>query len=146
VQESVRDPDFSGVGRCRCQQPAVVAVEMWELGLVRVSKLGGTATIVGQDSAIGPTECHFHSELGILPILGRLLSLAEPQDQNVRFQKSTQNEHFYRLACTARNSPARKGPFLLGPCLEYPLPPVTSRADKGKHTFQPERLSGSPTR
>jgi hypothetical protein len=30
VQESVRDPDFSGVGRCRCQQPVVVAVEMWE--------------------------------------------------------------------------------------------------------------------
>ena len=31
VQESVRVPDFSGVGRCRCQQPAVVvAVEMWE--------------------------------------------------------------------------------------------------------------------
>src|SRR6202140_4787182 len=31
VQESVRAPDFSGVGRCRCRQPAVVvAVEMWE--------------------------------------------------------------------------------------------------------------------
>jgi hypothetical protein len=31
VQESVRAPNFSGVGRCRCQQPAVVvAVEMWE--------------------------------------------------------------------------------------------------------------------
>ena len=28
----------------------------------------------------------------------RLLSLAEPQDQNVRFQKPAQNEHFYRLS------------------------------------------------
>jgi hypothetical protein len=61
----------------------------------------GRATIFGQDSSIGPTERHFHSELGILPILVRLLSLAEPQDQNVRFQKPAQNEHFYRLSCRA---------------------------------------------
>jgi hypothetical protein len=31
VQETVRGPDFTRVGPCRCQQPvAVVAVEMWE--------------------------------------------------------------------------------------------------------------------
>jgi hypothetical protein len=35
VQESVRDADFSGVGRCRSQQPAaVVVVEMWEPAFV----------------------------------------------------------------------------------------------------------------
>ena len=61
----------------------------------------GRATIFGQDSAIGPTERHFHSELGILPILVRMLSLAAAQDQNVRFQKPAQNEHFYRLSCRA---------------------------------------------
>jgi hypothetical protein len=49
--------------------------------LVRVSKLAGTATIFGQDSAVGPTERHFHSELGILPILLRMLSFAAAQDQ-----------------------------------------------------------------
>ena len=77
---------------------------LWKCGnprLVRVSKLGGRATIFGQDSAIGPTERHFHSELGILPILVRMLSLAAAQDQNVRFQKPAQNEHFYRLSCRA---------------------------------------------
>jgi hypothetical protein len=36
----------------------------------------GRTTIFGQDSAIGPTERHFHSELGILPISVRMLSLA----------------------------------------------------------------------
>ena len=61
------------------------------------------ATIFGQDSAIGPTDRHFHSELGILPILVRLLSLAEPQYQNVRFQNPAQNEHFYRLSCRAHS-------------------------------------------
>jgi hypothetical protein len=35
----------------------------------------GRATIFRQDSAIGPTERHFHSELGILPISVRMLSL-----------------------------------------------------------------------
>jgi hypothetical protein len=105
VQKSVRDPDFSGVGRFRCQQPAVaVAVEMWEpaFGAGFQARWDG-ATIFGQDSAIGPTERHFHSELGILPILVRLLSLAEPTDPNARFQKSAQNEHFYRLSCRAEN-------------------------------------------
>jgi hypothetical protein len=52
---------------------------------------------------MGPTERHFHSELGILPILVRMLSLAAAQDQNVRFQKPAQNEHFYRLSCRAEN-------------------------------------------
>ena len=78
---------------------------LWKCGnprLVLVSKLGGTATIFGQDSAIGPTERHLHSELGIPPILLRLLSLAESQDQNVRFQNPAQNEHFYRLSCLTR--------------------------------------------
>ena len=61
----------------------------------------GRATIFGQDSPIGPTERHFHRELGILPILVRMLSLAAAQEQNGRFQKPTQNEHFYRLSCRA---------------------------------------------
>jgi hypothetical protein len=30
-----------------------------------------------------------------------MLSLAAAQDQNVRFQKPAQNEHFYRLLCRA---------------------------------------------
>ena len=63
VQESVRAPDLSGVGLCRCQQAVVV---------------------------------------GILPILLRMLSWAGAQDQNVRFQKPAQNEHFYRLSCRAK--------------------------------------------
>jgi hypothetical protein len=54
--------------------------------------------IFGQESAIGPTERHFHSEPGILPILVQISSLAAAQDQNVRFQKPAQNEHFYRLS------------------------------------------------
>jgi hypothetical protein len=61
----------------------------------------GRATIFGQDSAIGPTERHFYSELGILPILVRILSLATAQDQSVRFQKPAHSEHFYRLSCRA---------------------------------------------
>jgi hypothetical protein len=103
VQESVRAPDFGEVGRCRCQQPAVVVtVEMWEPAFgAGFQARWGRATIFGQDSAMGPTERHFHSELGILPILVRMLSLAAAEDQNVRFQKPTQNEHFYRLSCRA---------------------------------------------
>ena len=57
--------------------------------------------IFGQDSTIGPTERHFHSETGFLPILVQISSLAAAQDQNVRFQKPAQNEHFYRLSCRA---------------------------------------------
>jgi hypothetical protein len=50
---------------------------------------------------LGLAERHFHSELGILTILVRMLSFAAAQDQNVRFQKPAQNEHFYRLSCRA---------------------------------------------
>jgi hypothetical protein len=81
---------------------AVVAVEMWEpaFGAGFQARWDGQQ-IFGQDAARGPTERHFHSEPGILPILMRILSLAAAQDQNVRFQKPTQNEHFYRLSCRA---------------------------------------------
>jgi hypothetical protein len=33
-----------------------------------------------------------------------MLSFAAAQDQNVRFQKPAQNEHFYRLSCRAEKS------------------------------------------
>jgi hypothetical protein len=84
---------------------AVVAVEMWEpaFGAGFQARWDGQQ-IFGQDAARGPTERHFHSEPGILPILMRILSLAAAQDQNVRFQKPTQNEHFYRLSCRAQFS------------------------------------------
>jgi len=98
-----KPPDFIGVGTCRYQQPAaVVAVEMWEpaFGAGFQARWDGQQ-IFGQDAARGPTERHFHSEPGILPILMRILSLAAAQDQNVRFQKPAQNEHFYRLSCRA---------------------------------------------
>src|SRR6266851_2330964 len=104
AQESVSPPDFIGVGPCRYQQPAaVVAVEMWEpaFGAGFQARWDGQQ-IFGQDAARGPPERHFHSEPGILPILIRILSLAAAQDQNVRFQKPAQNEHFYRLSCRAR--------------------------------------------
>jgi hypothetical protein len=61
--------------------------------------------IFGQDSAIGPTERHFHREPGFLPILVQISSLAAAQDQNVRFEKPAQNEHFYRLSCRAESFP-----------------------------------------
>ncbi|MGA2886048.1 MAG: hypothetical protein ABSE80_12990, partial [Halobacteriota archaeon] len=76
VQESVRGPDFSRGGPCRCQQPAaVVAVEMWEsaFGAGFQAQWDGQQ-IFGQASAIGPTERHFHSEPGILPILVQMSS------------------------------------------------------------------------
>ena len=81
----------------------MVAVEMWEpaFGAGFQARWDGQQ-IFGQDAARGPTERHFHSEPGILPILMRILSLAAAQDQNVRFQKPAQNEHFYRLSCRAR--------------------------------------------
>jgi hypothetical protein len=50
---------------------------------------------------MGPSERHFHSEPGILPICVQMVSLAATQDQNVRFKKPAQNEHFYRLSCRA---------------------------------------------
>ena len=80
----------------------MVAVEMWEpaFGAGFQARWDGQQ-IFGQDAARGPTERHFHSEPGILPILMRILSLAAAQDQNVRFQKPTQNEHCYRLSCRA---------------------------------------------
>src|ERR1019366_7844106 len=69
--------------------------------------------IFGQDSAIGPTERHFHSEPGILPILVQMSSLAAAEDQNVRFQKPVQNEHFYRLSCRAvKTDSSTWGPFM----------------------------------
>jgi hypothetical protein len=54
----------------------------------------GRATIFGQDSAIGPAEGHFHCELGIPLIFVRLLSLAEPQDQNVRSLRPLSDQGF----------------------------------------------------
>jgi hypothetical protein len=70
VQESVRAPDFSGFGRwslsaarrrLRCGN---VGTRVW----CGFPSSVGRATIFCQDSALGPTERHFHSELGILPI------------------------------------------------------------------------------
>jgi hypothetical protein len=58
------------------QQPAaVVAVEMWEsaFGAGFQAQWDGQQ-IFGQASAIGPTERHFHSEPGILPILVQMSS------------------------------------------------------------------------
>jgi hypothetical protein len=68
-----------------------------------------------------PTERHFHSELGILPILVRLLSLVESNDQNVRFQKPAQNENFFRLSARAHFLAESEGLRRLLPRL-YPRP------------------------
>ena len=57
--------------------------------LVRVSKLGGTDNnSSGKDSAVGPTERHFHSEPAILPIFVQISSLGVAEDENARFQKA----------------------------------------------------------
>jgi hypothetical protein len=51
---------------------AVVDVEMWEpaFGAGFQAPWDGQQSF-GKDFAIGPTERHFHSEPGILPILGQ---------------------------------------------------------------------------
>jgi hypothetical protein len=67
-------------------------------------------------------ERHFQSELGILPILVRMLSFAAAQDQNVRFQKPAQNEHFYRLSCRAEK-PSRG--------IRTNHGPITRKTDEG---------------
>jgi hypothetical protein len=114
VQESVRDPDFSGVGRFAVSSPP--SSSLWKCGnprLVRVSKLGGTGNNLRPRFRHRSLRASFlHSELGILPSLLRLLSLAEPKDPNARFQKSAQNEHFYRLSCGAGNSLSHPEPTL----------------------------------
>jgi hypothetical protein len=68
---------------------AVVAVEMWEpaFGAGFQARWDGQQ-VFGQDSLIGPTERHFHSEPAILPILVQMSSLGAAQDQNPRFQKA----------------------------------------------------------
>ena len=104
MQESVRAPDFSGVGPCRCQQPAaVVAVEMWEpaFGAGFQARWDGQQ-IFGQDSAIGPTERHFHSEPGILPILVQMSSLAAAQDQKCAFRETRAERTLLQIVVQTR--------------------------------------------
>jgi hypothetical protein len=126
VQESVRHPDFSGVGRCRCQQPC----RRRRCGNVEPGFGAGFQARWDEQQNHNlrprfryrfPTERHFHSERGILPILVRFLSLVEPNDQNVRFQKPAQNEHFYRLSARAHFLPESEGLRRLLPRL-YPRP------------------------
>jgi hypothetical protein len=136
VQESVRAPDFSGLGVVAVSSPPPsrcgnVGTRVW---CWFPSSVGG-ATIFGQDSAIGPTERHFHSELGILPILVRMLSLAAAQGQNVRFQKPAQNEHFYRLSCRAER-------FLLGGTCDKVLTVFNSYAEPTSDVMQKRAAQG----
>jgi hypothetical protein len=57
--------------------------------LVRVSKLRGTDNNSSvKDSAVAPTERHFHSEPAILPIFVQMSSLGAAEDENPRFQKA----------------------------------------------------------
>jgi hypothetical protein len=67
----------------------VVAVGMWKpaFGAGFQAPWDGQQ-IFGKDSAIGPTERHFHSEPAILPILVQMSSLGAAQDQNPGFQKA----------------------------------------------------------
>jgi hypothetical protein len=90
VQESDRARDFGGVGfPVKAGTGAVVAVEMWEptVGAGFQAPWDGQK-IFRKDSAIGPTERHFHSEPAILPILVQMSSVGAAQDQNPCFQKA----------------------------------------------------------
>jgi hypothetical protein len=82
VQESDRARDSSGVGfLAKAGTVAVVAVEMWEpaVGAGFQAPWDGQQ-IFGKDSALGPTERHFHSEPAILPILVQVSSFGVAQD------------------------------------------------------------------
>jgi hypothetical protein len=68
----------------------------------------GRATIFGQDSAIGPTERHFHSELGILPILVRLLSLAEPKEPKCAFPETRAERTLLQIVVQSQKNDVKK--------------------------------------
>ena len=68
---------------------AVVAVEMWEPAFdAGFQAPWADDKTSARISAIGPTERHFHSEPGILPILVQMSSSSAAQDQNSCFQKA----------------------------------------------------------
>ena len=90
MQESDRVRNSSGVGfPAKPGTVVVVAVGMWKpaFGAGFQAPWDGQQ-IFGKDSAIGPTERHFHSEPAILPILVQMSSLGAAQDQNPGFQKA----------------------------------------------------------
>jgi hypothetical protein len=64
--------------------------------------------IFGQDSAIGPTERHFHSEPGILPILVQMSSLAAAQDQKCAFRETRAERTLLQIVVQTRFSKGKE--------------------------------------
>ena len=102
VQESVRAPILVGLGLVAFSSPPPSS--LWKCGnprLVRVSKLGGTGNNLRLRFRYRSHRASFPQRTRNSAHFGANVVVAAAQNQNVRFQKPAQNEHFYRLSCRA---------------------------------------------
>jgi len=90
VQESDGKRDFSGVAfPAKTATVAVVAVGNVETRVwCGFPSSVGRATTLRKDSAVGPTERHFHSEPGNSAHFVQMSSSDDAEDENPCFQKA----------------------------------------------------------